>query len=195
MKKSLQSRKPMRWREAIEFLLRFAQMENLEDLRPGDRLNLIDDLKRYLEDDGEGKLGKELAEVAAKPLLLKGLIQEVRTLVGCAVEGLSRDFNLGGTTLTFDGSRLGDERRVLTFDGSLNDALVDDAAFDLSDAKPWEMCRCKEQDCQKLFLAARKGQIYCSHACASTASVREHRSRKAKGTSKPRKSRTQNVRS
>jgi hypothetical protein len=164
---------PMKWSEAVGFLIRFAAIEDPEKLRPGDRLNLMDDLRRYLEDDGDGQLARELAEADAKPARLKDAIEVVRTLADAAAEHKQADIELGATTITFDGGRLGDERGALSVDGSLRDALADDAAADLSDAKPWQICRCPE--CKGLFLAARKGQIYCAHQCANAVASREYR--------------------
>jgi hypothetical protein len=164
----------MKWKEAIAFLLRFASIEAPEKLRQGDRLNLFDDLRRYLEDDGEGQLAQELAKAEAEPAQLKKVIEVVCTIVEAAADHKEIDIPLGKTTITFHGQRLGDERRrALSVDGSLRDALADDAAADLSDAEPWQICRCPE--CKSFFVAGRKGQIYCNHKCANSAASREYR--------------------
>jgi hypothetical protein len=76
-------------------------------------------------------------------------------------------------TIVFDGGRLGDDRGAVFSEGKLRDVMLDIAASDLGDAEPWQVCRCKE--CPELFLAARKGQVYCSHSCANAAASREYR--------------------
>jgi hypothetical protein len=179
----------MKWKEAVAFLIRFAAIEEPERLRQGDRLNLIDDLRRYLEDDGEGEIAHELAEAEEKPAQLKEVIKVVRAIVEAAADHKLIDIPLGETIITFDGERLGDERGVLSVDGSLKDALADGTAADLSDAKPWEICRCPE--CNSFFHAARKGQIFCTHKCANSAASREYRASHATQRAAREKSRYQ----
>jgi hypothetical protein len=181
--------KPMKWKEAIAFLLRFASIEAPEKLRQGDRLNLFDDLRRYLEDDGEGQLAQELAKAEAEPAQLKKVIEVVRTIVEAAADHKEIDIPLGKTTITFHGQRLGDERRALSVDGSLIDAVADGAANDLSDVEPWQICRCPE--CTSFFVAGRKGQIYCTHKCANSAASREYRASHASRRAAREKSRYQ----
>lgn len=178
MRKKSEGPEPMGWREAIEFLIRFSMIEDPEKLRPGDRLNLMDDLRRYLEDDGEGQLARELAEADANPAKLRDAIKIVRYIANLAADHQVDDINVGPTIITFDARRLGDERGALSVDGSLRDAIADDAACDFADADPWQICRCDE--CRRLFLAGRKGQIYCSHRCANAAASREYRTTHAK---------------
>src|SRR5262249_37286642 len=152
---------PMRWREAIEFLLRLAEVDDPQKLRPGDRLNLMDDLRRYLEDDGEGQLARELVEADENPPKLMDAIKIVRHIAELTADHQVAEIPVGPTVITFDARRLGDDRGAVSVDGSLRDAIADDAACDFGDADPWEICRC--QECRRLFLAGRKGQIYCSH--------------------------------
>jgi len=174
--------KPMKWREAVEFLIRLVAIEDPEKLRPGDLLNLIDDFRRYLEIEGVGRPARELTEAEAKPAKLKGVIEVVRKLVNAAAAHARVEISPEGkTTIVFDGTRLGDERGAVLKDGSLRDVMAEMAASDLEDAEPWQVCRCKETGCgretggPKLFLAARKGQVYCSHSCANAAASREYR--------------------
>lgn len=189
MKKS-EALKPMKWREAVEFLIRFARIEDPEELRPGDRLNFIDDLRRYFENVGEGKLARELAEAEAKPANLKDAIEAVRELFNAVVDRKRIPLpQKEKITIIFDGSRLGDERGVVFRDGSLRDAMADTAADDLEDAEPWQICRCRE--CRKLFLAGRKGQIYCSHPCANAVAARQYRAANAPERAKRERARYQ----
>src|SRR5437868_3335179 len=130
MRKKSEGPEPMKWREAVEFLLRFAMIEDPKRLRPGDHLNLMDDLRRYLEDDGEGQLARELAEADANPAKLTDAIQIVRHIANLAAGHQVDDIPVGPTIITFDGRRLGDERGAVSADGSLRDAIADDAATD-----------------------------------------------------------------
>jgi hypothetical protein len=188
-KKKKGGSEPMKWREAIEFLIRFAAIKEPNRMRPGDLLNLMDDLRRYLEDDGEGDLASELAEADSKPTKLKEAIEVVRTVLDAAAGHKQIDIELGPTIITFDGSRLDDDRGALVTDGTLRDSMADGAAADLSDAKPWQICRCPE--CDRRFLAARKGQIYCSHRCASAAASRDYRTTHASDRAQKERARYQ----
>jgi hypothetical protein len=182
MRKKSEGPEPMEWREAVEFLDRFSAIEDPAKLRPGDRLNLMDDLRRYLEDDGEGQLASELAQADADPTKLTDAIEVVRHIANLAADHQVDDIKLGPTVITFDGRRLGDERGAVSADGSPRDAIADDAATDFEDADPWQICRCDE--CHRLFLAGRKGQIYCSHRCANAAASREYRTTHSKERAK-----------
>jgi hypothetical protein len=169
----------MEWREAIEFLLRVAAIESPETLREGDRLNLVEDLGRYLEVEVEG-VAKKLSEARSKPAIIRPVIDVVRQLVAAAADHARVEVSKGPTRFAFDGSRLGqdrEEREPLYFiDGDLRDLMAESAAVTVADLKPWEICRCPQ--CRKLFLAGRKGQMFCSHECASTASLARFQERK-----------------
>jgi hypothetical protein len=178
MMKKNEGPKPMKWREAIEFLIRFGEIEDPGKLRPGDRLNLVDDLRRYLEDDGEGQLAGELAQADANPAKLMDAVKIARHIANLAADHGVDEIEVGRTVITFDARRLGDERGAISVDGSLRDAIADDAACDFGDAEPWQICRCLE--CRRLFLAGRKGQIYCTHSCANAAASRGYRKNNAK---------------
>jgi hypothetical protein len=171
--------KPMKWREAIGFLIGLAAIDDPEKLRPGDRLNLIDDLRRYFDIEVEGALARDLTEAEKRPSKLIQVIEVVRKLADAVVSRqrvvISPKEKIA---VVFDGRRLGDERGARSSDGRLADVMAGVAADDFSDAEPWQVCRCKE--CGKFFLAARKGQIFCRHACASAASSREYRASHAK---------------
>ena len=194
MTQTNEAQAPMKWREAVEFLIRLAAIENTEKLRPGDRLNLIDDLRRYLEIESDGRPARDLAQAEAKPAILKKLIKDLNSVVRRLANAAATHERVeitpeGKTTIVFDGGRLGDERGATFLDGSLRDVMADTAAHDLEDADPWEICRCKEAGCRKLLLAARKGQIYCSHSCANAAASREYRASHAKERAERERSR------
>jgi hypothetical protein len=184
---------PMEWREALEFIIRFAAIEDPKRLRVGELLNLIDDLRRYLEIEGDAKLAGQLAEVEKKPALLKGSIEIVRKLANAAVARQRAVIGLGETSM-FDGTPLGDERGALLTDGNLKDSMADTVAGDLAQAESCLICRCGESCCGKLFLAARRGQVYCSHTCANNAASREYRASHAQERAERERSRYQRKR-
>jgi hypothetical protein len=185
-KKEIKKVESMKWREAVEFLIRFASIETPEELRLGDRLNLIDDLRRYLDVEGEGRLAREIAEAQEKPEKLMPAIEVVRKFAAAAADKkLAETTREGGTTIIFDGGRLDDERGAISLDGSLRDVMLGTVVSDLDDAQSWQICRCLE--CKKIFLASRKGQIYCSHRCANAVAVRMKRTRDERtGKAEPR---------
>jgi hypothetical protein len=179
MKKKTEEPEPMGWREAVEFLLRLVTIEDPEQLRPGDRLNLLDDLRRYLDIEPGTTMADELAKVAGKPANLERVIEVARKLANAAADRERVEIPLSANTVIFDGKALGSKRWVYFLDGSLRDAMVNRVAADLIYSQPWQILRCVEGGCHKLFLAARKGQIYCSHRCANTAASREYRAKNA----------------
>jgi hypothetical protein len=128
-------------------------------------------------------------EVESKASNLTGVIAAVRQLANAAAAHERTVISIGAIKIVFDGRRLGDDRGPLLSDGKLRDVMADTAAADLADAEPWQICRCRESECQKLFLAARKGQIYCSHNCANAAASREYRATHANERAAREKSR------
>lgn len=180
MKKDQKDTQPMKWREAVELLMRIASIEDPEKLRQGDVLNLVDDLSLFLDVEGTGRLAEELVELKAKPTKLVPVIETVRSLVEAAADHTRAEVELGPTRIVLDGSRLGDKRGATLYDGALRDVIADFAANDFGKAEPWELCRCRWAECGKLFLAGRKGQAFCSHRCASADAVARYQRKKRK---------------
>jgi hypothetical protein len=165
----------MEWREAVEFLINLASIEDPEKLRPGDRLNLIDDLHRFLEIEEDGHLASEVKRLELEPKHLTETIDGVREVVEAAAEKQNVEFQLKGSRLlVFRGDRIG-RRGAVLLDGELRDTMIDCAAADIEDAEPWQICRCAEPECRKIFMAGRKGQKFCSHACANVVAGRVYR--------------------
>lgn len=169
----------MRWREAIEFLLRLASIENTANLREGDRINLIDDLRRFLQVEGEGRVAKELEEARSDAAKLTPVIDAVRQIACAAADHKLAKIWIEKTLLVFDGTRMDDDRLPAVFsDGELRDVVAEFATGDFGEAESWQIGRCEWGECGKLFLADRKGQIFCSHRCANFASSARYQKRK-----------------
>jgi hypothetical protein len=143
-KKKVESKsESMEWREAIEFLLRWAAIST-EEMREGDRLNLIDDCRRYLEIEGDGQPARELEEAKKKPAKLTDTVKAISRLVEEFADRKSPKVKIGPITMRIDTSRLGEGRQPIFSDGALKDVMLDTAAYDLVQAEPWQICRCRE---------------------------------------------------
>jgi hypothetical protein len=168
--------KDMDWREAIEFLMRLANIQDPAALREGDRLNLIDDFRRYANVDPDGEMAPQLDRVKQDPRRLQETIRKIREIIAAATDRKQLDLGMLRLRLFFDGKRVGDqERGAIRWSGPLHHVMAQFAANDLEEAEPWQVCRCKEPDCEKFFLANRKGQQFCSHPCANQSSARAYR--------------------
>lgn len=165
---------PMMLKDAVALLVRIAGLDDPASLRLGDRLNLIDDLRRYLDISPVGKTSRELDRAQDEPVRLKPVTQGVRELVDAAADGKKVELSFGPGKVVFDGAKLG-ARDALLWDSNLRDEIIQLAATDLAELKPRQLGRCAV--CKRVFPAARKGQRYCSHACAVKVAVRRYQTR------------------
>lgn len=178
----------MKWRDAIEFLIKLVSKGDPVHLREGDRINLIDDFRRFLDVEGEAEIASQLEGARSNPALLRPAVEVVLKLVSAAADHKRTEIQVGPTLLVFDGTRLHEDRVPVLSDGKLRDVVADFAAGDLGLAEPWQICRCQRMECGKLFLADRKGQMYCSHKCATAvSSAKYHERKKAKSGGKKNK--------
>lgn len=168
----------MKWREAVEFLLRLASTGDPASLREGDRINLIEDIRRFLEVEGQGDVDKQLRQAKRDPALLRPVIEVVRQLANGAADHKRVEVKITSIRLVFDGTRMDEDRVPVFSDGPLRDVVADIAAGEIGEAQSWQIGRCEWKDCGKLFLADRKGQIFCSHGCANRASSERYQERK-----------------
>ncbi|MCL4540313.1 MAG: hypothetical protein M1378_12090 [Bacteroidetes bacterium] len=180
----------MNWRKAVAFLLRLASIGDPGGLREGDRINLLDDFRRFLELQDEVDVKQELDAARNDPAKLAPAIEVVRKLANAAADHTRAEIHVGETRVVFDGARMDvkGERAPVSIDGKLRDVMASTAAMDLGLAKPWQIGRCQRTECGKLFLADRKGQMYCSHKCATAvSSAKYHEREKAKKAGKKNK--------
>src|ERR1700683_591717 len=109
-KNQTQSLKLMKWKDAIDFLIRLAALQDPTSARIGDRLNLIDDLRRYLEIEDTGRLSHKLKQAENKPNLLTPVSEVAQKLLAAAADHKVVEFEFEKIQLRFDGTKLGDSR-------------------------------------------------------------------------------------
>src|ERR1041385_2034175 len=91
----------MKWREAVEFLLRMATTGDPAKLREGDLINLIEDLRRYLELQYEVQGKKERGEARSNPAGLAPASDFVLKLATAAADHTRAEIHVGATQVVF----------------------------------------------------------------------------------------------
>jgi CGNR zinc finger len=183
---------PMKPREGIEFLVALAdlnlselstagQPENIADL--GHVVGVLYELCRFTQTARDWFDG-HVAQVVKEPEWLKPAVEKVRDLIGKVADG--RDFAMPlelETSIRISGRQFhrAQFRSPLPFaisSPTFLQGIVVTAIFYLGLTR--DSClirRCKEPKCGKLFMAIRQSRRFCSHECASAASVRAFRER------------------
>ena len=172
------ARPEMTWRQAVEFLVRLADVEDPQKLKQWQVLRLVEECSLFLDLEGDGQPARELEQAKKKPATLKPVIETMRELVRAVADHTRIQVRVGQTKAVLDASRLGDKRGAAFTDGRLVDVMTAQAVDDLGDAEPWQICKCRWPSCGHVFLADRKGQVFCSHKCASAASSARYQERK-----------------
>lgn len=182
---------PMKGREGIEFLVKLAGLE-LEQLTiAGLPANVADfghaagvfyELCRFTQ-TSQRIYAKWVGAIVRNPVYqLQRHIVNIRRLLSAVADGVDFEFGLGAETkIRVFGSqfRRTPFRTPLPFviwSPTQDQALIVTAVFYLGLNR--DSClirRCKEEGCGKLFIAVRKSRMFCSHECASAASVRRFR--------------------
>jgi hypothetical protein len=161
---------PMELEESIQWLLSFSKSneETLLNGRPGDLVNLLFDLRRYLQvEPDDDKVEKELRKAEREPLTLLPTIAIVRELLTEVTRKGSFRYSYKGGQLVFDASQLPSENALSYHDASLKDAVVQVAVDDLSNLVALRVKSCANETCAQIFFAERRSQIYCGHRCAN----------------------------
>ncbi len=153
---------------------------NLKELlrgRPGDIPNLVYDLERWLGVYDDPKLAGQIRKLLRRPALFRPLIEKTSALVASVADRRKFSYRYSDGEVEIDASRLekGGARAVAYRFSDLLDAVVHVAIHDLSRYDALRVRRCREQTCHKIFLAARRSQIYCSHRCANMRASRKYR--------------------
>ncbi len=190
---------PLSGLDRLRFLVRLVET-NLQKLKsgpPGDLMNLCYDLRRYGEALGSGPDEIRKAERGDLSALAVA-IEPVRKMVAAVA-----DRGLVDLPFTVNGKARLDARGLGTdFDAPalawalpLRDRL---ALLALTDLRQGEgvarVRRCKESktqnpktkepNCQRLFVAKRSDQVYCTRHCANRVAVRTHQESKARRSRK-----------
>lgn len=193
----------MRGREGIEFLVAVAGIDvkalaksglptDVGDL--GHIAGLCYQLCRFTQ---AARSFYERLEKAAlrNPGLLNEKLTPLRALIAAVADGENFEFTFKeGTKLRVEGSRFHRQK----FQNSLpfviwgpvfEQGLVTTAAFYLCLTRDTMLVRrCPEIDCRKIFLAVRRSRVFCSHECASQASMRHFKERQAANKTSRRRS-------
>lgn len=170
----------------LQFAIRFAQM-NLDALRPGDWLNLRDDLAIFLGcKSGHGYTIEDKGGIATAPLAhplpqefseedFRALQKDVEVIVNSLVhEGMlsTQAIEIHAYYSLFNSSRA--NFHVLIAHGATRDMFLLTLFFLLNQEPLDRIKRCPE--CHVIFYRIRKQQ-YCARACTNRATVRAWRQR------------------
>jgi len=159
----------------LAFVVHFVQLD-LDRLRPGDRLNLEDDLARFLEPDAQGPglyavavgvPGIATGELSALQATMRAIVTSYLELR----EGRRRAADLYEIHLrkmiTPQGTPGGPPRVVAT--GEVRDVALEVLFSVLASVEADRLRRCPE--CGTIFLRMRK-QLYCTRKCVNKANKR-----------------------
>ena len=168
--------------QALRWLVEFGRtdLKALAAGRPGDLPNLFYDLRRWLELEEDEPLNRIVRRLEKEPAAMQSIIDELRNLLEAIADRQRFKIEYKAGSVILDAARLGaDGPRALSYrDANLRDAVLrvalDDIYESFRDAAL--IRRCHNAECRKLFFAARKNQIYCSHACANTIASLNYRS-------------------
>ena len=173
-------------RASIEFLLRFSDTDPVAlagSGQPGDLINLVYNLYRfgYIGDavmtyDEAVAEARDLADaLRAKPERLGLVIEGLKSLLGAAADGGRFELPLlPGSKAVFDFVRDGRRTNFLWSPradryAGLRQAIIHSALHLLATEEGEMVRRCTRDACQRIFLAKRPKQIFCTRACASAA--------------------------
>jgi len=168
----------MALKEALQFLIDLAEIENPSTLRGWQRVKLAEDLAMYLGVEGEGAVSAQIGKIQEHPETVTPTISAARDLLNAAADKEPLKGKLGAMEFIFKGDEVGTGRSPVLWSGSLADIFVQQALSDLGDAKSWQIVRCPE--CHRIFLARRKGQKFCSPYCSTKVAIREHYAKKGR---------------
>jgi hypothetical protein len=179
LKRPTQKRGAIRSEESLNWLIAVASLDprKLGSGRPGDLPNLVYDLERWFGTSDDAKLVGQIRNLLRRPALLQHLVRELSALVAAVADRGKHVYRYSDGHVEIDAGRLekGSGRLVSYRFTDLLDAAMHLAIHDLTRNDPACIRRCREQSCRKIFLAARRSQIYCSHRCANLQASRKYR--------------------
>jgi len=172
---------PMPRGEIVQWLVGFALLDaqRLEQGRPGDLLNLVYDLRRWLDLEPDEPLNAEVAALERDALRVRKLADSLRQLLEAVADRQRFEIRYKAGSVILDAARLGAEGgRALSYrDATLVDAVLRVALDDLYEniEATLRVRRCAEESCRSLFFASRENQTYCGHRCANKMASRRYR--------------------
>jgi len=155
-------------KEALNMLVRFATVD-LDKVRPGEYLDLVDDVRRYLNVEGPGRVADALKRAETDRQELRAAIDVARGLVETIADRRSGEWQHKAGMIRVDASGA----RPVTYQSvSLEDAILMVGADDLDEAATERIGRCRR--CKQVFLG-QKGQMFCGRKCANAETARRYR--------------------
>lgn len=165
------------------WLVQFAATDALTN-RPGDLLNLIYEMRRWLDIERDEPFDERVRELEQDPARLQSLIRKVSELVNKVADGERFETQYSGARVILDAAKLrARDRRALSYrEEKLDDAVLLVAIEDIHKnvEAALRIRRCPELGCGQVFYAKRENQKYCSHSCASKNASREYQEREKK---------------
>src|SRR5262249_47283525 len=174
--------------ESLEFVVRFAGA-NLPELRPGDFLNLRDDLTSFFARPGEDMRGPvgEIVTPSKRPRPaeyeledFQALQKDVRAILNELISGRDEAMPAAPTRrleqlefTSFSSPRM-KNRSVLWARGSTRDTFLFRLFLLLAKEPITRVLRCKAEDCNRLFIRKRK-QEFCSTRCTNRHYMKDYR--------------------
>jgi len=174
--------------QRMRFLVSFINMK-MDNLRPGDWLNLRDDLGRFLRDAGQWDLVLAVKGISVQKYpeeAIKSLCGIVKILLSQAANAsqdrtgvLQKTFGIPTSihiTADFRVSRSQGDFVRLAVSGKLSDVFLFQTLFLLSRAPIEPIRECPE--CGNIFYRQDKRQKFCSRRCANLAGTKRWQNRK-----------------
>jgi hypothetical protein len=170
--------------ERLRFLVWLAQIADYDKskLKPGDLVNTIHDLRRYVDDEKETEHTLKRAERDFS--VLQTVLSSVKKAVETVADKSVALFPAGKRPpVRLDARGDGQPRQYYGQSGELLDVVLPHVFEDLRSWSPvgeGRIRRCKDKGCRKLFYAGRRDQEFCSRGCAARTGVRVARAQRKK---------------
>lgn len=173
MLKSLHGFEAVRWMVALSGV-------NAKELRTSDRaryVELADELERWLGISKDPLLTAEVRRLRQNPAAFQALIDEIAAIITAVADRKKFSFHYEDGHIELDPNRFetGAARALSYRFTAMLDATVNVACDDLNHPDSLRVRRCREQSCGRIFVAARRSQLYCSHRCANLQASRRYR--------------------
>jgi len=183
----------MKGREGIEFLVTVTEIDENKLARSGQPTDVADlrhiaglcyELCRF-QQTARSFYERLVRAATQNPAILEEKLRPLRDLIGAVSD--SKDFEMflqKETKIRVEGSQFHRQKFAplpfVFWSPVFEQGLVITAVFYLCLTRDTMLVRrCPESDCRKIFLAIRKTRKFCSHKCASAASIRAYQERQA----------------